>query len=189
MDADLPLESDPRPAGGKPHRERVRGHRRHHHGRRWWRPLALAAAALQAGLAAVYYAKAVPPAPPAAAPEPRLIGMWLSDPDATIGAMQQTRRVTDQEELELRRTKFKTIVTYTETTITIRAGDAETTEPYEVLSKEDDAVVIRHKLNEATMVDHIRFIGLNHYTVESQAPDNATGPKQTTQAEYFRRIR
>jgi hypothetical protein len=114
--------------------------------------------------------------------EPRLIGAWQSDADANIGELRRTQTITDQQERELRKTKFKTKVTYTDKMMaTDEDGDVETQE-YQVVSINGDDVVITTWFNTTRQEEevHIRFTGPDTYWLEV---------KQFGLTECFRRVR
>jgi hypothetical protein len=114
--------------------------------------------------------------------EPRLIGVWQSDADANIGELRRTQSITDQQERELRRTKFKTKVTYTDKMMaTDEDGDVES-QGYQVVSINGDDVVITTWFNTTRQEEevHIRFTGPDTYWLQV---------KQFGLNECFRRVR
>jgi hypothetical protein len=117
--------------------------------------------------------------------EPRLIGVWQSDPDANIGELRRTQTITDQQERELRKNSFKTKVTYTDN---MMATDQDGTDrdvemqSYQIVSKEGDEVVIKTWFNATRQEEEvrIRFVGADSYWLEA---------KQFGLIECFRRVR
>jgi hypothetical protein len=115
--------------------------------------------------------------------EPRLIGAWKSDADATIAALRKKRPVTDTQEQAMRKLFGKMTITYTATTFTYDLNGTVETLPYTVVSRNGDCIdcktrgVIKKDEDE---VVHICFVGADEYWVETSFSDVV---------ECFRRIR
>jgi len=113
-------------------------------------------------------------------PEPRLIGIWMTDANATIAEKRTTQWISDADELKLRRQPI-TVITFTATTVTMRPHSAPNPQPYEIVSKDGDQVVMKTWF-EATKKDEefpIRFDGKNAFWLEA---------KMFSVNECFRRI-
>ena len=93
--------------------------------------------------------------------EPRLIGTWRSDADATIAELRKTQTVTEEREQGLRKLFGKMKITYTDKMFTTELDGVVNSQPYQVISKDATSVVIKTKpdlLNQDGLV-RIRFIG------------------------------
>jgi hypothetical protein len=123
-------------------------------------------------------AKEEPPEPP----EPRLIGTWLVDSDATISEIRTTRRISDEEELAMRR-QYRTVVKFLPTMMTIRFSGQAEPQPYEMVSKDDsNSIVVIKTFFRATNKDEevkIRFVGNDTFFLEIP---------QLSLKQWFRRI-
>jgi hypothetical protein len=78
--------------------------------------------------------------------DPRLIGTWQSDADATIMEIRKARPVTEKQEEAIRKLFGKMKITYTDATVTIELNGVVDTQPYQVVSKDGESV-IRESLN------------------------------------------
>jgi hypothetical protein len=118
--------------------------------------------------------------------EPRLIGTWKSDPEATLAELRRTRGITAEEEREARKNCFKTKVTFTDRMIATELDGVVEAQPYQIVSLEGDVVVIsswfalRHQNEDL----YIRFVGNDTYWIESQQ----FGETKSVM-ECFRRVR
>jgi hypothetical protein len=75
--------------------------------------------------------------------DPRLVGIWFTDADLTIDELRKTERMNEQRELEYRRNRFRTIVTFTDTTLTIQAGADASTQPYKLVRSDQDTLIFK----------------------------------------------
>jgi hypothetical protein len=135
---------------------------------------------------ALHFAQRVaePPTPP----EPRLIGTWYSDADATIEEFRKIQPMSDEDELVKRRGRYKTAVTYTGDKVKTQVVDDKPNErTYEVMSKNANRVVLKMWLGDAQQEVRIRFEGENRYWLEFDLPP-ADGVKLPPVKECFRRI-
>ncbi|HEY1375987.1 MAG TPA: hypothetical protein VGF55_04300, partial [Gemmataceae bacterium] len=100
--------------------------------------------------------------------DPRLIGAWRSDADATFAELRKSRPVTDEQEQKLRTVFGHLKVTYTDTIFTTDFDGAVASQPYQVISKDATSVVIETKspLSGQDEPVRIRFIGNDMYWVE-----------------------
>lgn len=115
-------------------------------------------------------------------PDARLIGTWLSDADATIAAHKKAQTVTDAQEQALRKLFGKMKVTYTAKTITTDLDGVGDTQPYRVVSKDAESVVVT-SYNALTKKDEqfrIRFEGADTYWIDVEG---------FNLSERFRRVR
>src|SRR5262249_34669970 len=67
--------------------------------------------------------------------DPRLIGTWQSDADATITELRKARPVTDKQEEAMRKLFGNMKITYTDATITTELNGVVDTQPYQVVSR------------------------------------------------------
>lgn len=113
--------------------------------------------------------------------DPRLIGTWQSDADATIAELRNTRPLTDEQDAKLRTLFGKMKVTYTETTITTDFEGKVDTQPYQVVSKDGDTIMVKSwsALSKQDEVYRIRFVGTDRYWVDVE---------RFAMSECFRRI-
>jgi hypothetical protein len=101
-------------------------------------------------------------------PDPRLIGAWQSDADATIEQLRKVRPVTEAVERDARKKFGRMRVTYTAATFTMEKGAEVDVVPYQVVRKDADSVVIRTR-PAADMPDiefRVRFVGPDVYWVD-----------------------
>jgi hypothetical protein len=157
------------------HRHRHR-HRRLQRQAAWKRTLAgvsiIAAALVVGGLAigAAYIftrppAEAAPAAtddePKPTTGDPRLVGRWLTDLDATIEQMKEKTPLTDQQELQIRRQRQISVLTFTDTTLTIQIKGKPDTQPYHLVSSGGDRLVLRtwFVASKSEEEIRIRFVG------------------------------
>jgi hypothetical protein len=100
--------------------------------------------------------------------DPRLIGAWRSDADATFAELRKSRPVTDEQEQKLRKVFGRLKVTYTDTMITTDFDGVVESQPYQVISKDATSVVIKTKspLSGQDEPMRIRFIGNDMYWIE-----------------------
>src|SRR5262249_8038814 len=117
--------------------------------------------------------------------EPRLIGTWQSDADATIADQRRIRPVTDSQEAALRKLFGRMKITYTETTFTTDFDGKLETKPYQVVRKSSDSVVIKahSALSNQEEEITIRFMDPNTYRVEIRS-ELLRSPLN----EYFKRV-
>jgi hypothetical protein len=113
--------------------------------------------------------------------ESRLIGTWQSDADATITELRKSRPVTNKQEQAMRKLFGRMKITYTKTTLTTDFDGSLDTQPYQVVSKDRDSVVIKSwfALSKKDEQFRIRFIGSDVYWVDVE---------QFALSECFRRI-
>jgi len=97
----------------------------------------------------------------------RLIGTWKSDADATIAEMRKNRPVAEQQEQALRKIFGRVKVTYTATTLTSDFDGVVETQPYQVVRKDRDSVVIktRSPISKAEEEFTIRFADSDTYWI------------------------
>jgi hypothetical protein len=110
----------------------------------------------------------------------RLLGTWQSDADATIAEMRKTRPVTDKQEQAMRKVFGKMKITYTKTTITTDFDGVVESQPYHLVSKAGDSIVIKSWSNLSNQEEEfrIRFVGADTYWVDVQ---------QVNVSEFFKR--
>ncbi|HEX4591976.1 MAG TPA: hypothetical protein VH120_18725 [Gemmataceae bacterium] len=125
--------------------------------------------------AAVYFVKARPG-------DPRLIGTWQSDADATIAEMRKAKVVTEQQEKALRKLFGRMKITYSPTTFTTELDGVLETRPYQVLSRDRESVVLKEwsSLTNKEEQYRIRFIDRDTYWVDVE---------QFKLSECFRRLK
>lgn len=101
--------------------------------------------------------------------DPRLIGTWKSDADATIAEMCKTRSLTDEQEQKLRTIFGKMKITYKETTFTSEMDGVVDTQTYQVVSKDSDSVVLKagSGLTNKDEQIRIRFSDNDTYWIEA----------------------
>lgn len=111
----------------------------------------------------------------------RLIGTWQSDANATIAGIKAARTVTDTQEAAMRKLFGRMKLTYTADTITTELDGPPDTQPYQVVSKDGDSVVIKSwfALSKKDEQFRIRFVGNDTYWVDVE---------QFSISECFRRI-
>jgi hypothetical protein len=164
---------------GKPQRRHERHRHRHRRLQRqaaWKRTLAgvsiIAAALVVGGLAigAAYYFTRLP-APASTADtddeikattgDPRLVGRWLTDLDATIEQLKEKTPLTDQQELQVRRQRQISVLTFTDTTLTIQIKGKPDTQFYNVASAAGDRLVLTtwFAASKSEEEIRIRFVG------------------------------
>jgi hypothetical protein len=105
--------------------------------------------------------------------DPRLIGTWKSDADATIAEMKKTRTLTDDVEQKLRTHVFgKMKVTYTATTLTTDFDGKVESQAYQILGKDADSVTMKtySPLTQEDVIVLIRFVGTDTYWIEMDLP-------------------
>jgi hypothetical protein len=128
------------------------------------------------------------PEPEPEPPEPRLIGIWLTDSNATIAEVRTTRWISESDELKMRREPI-TVITFTATTVTMRPYSVTKPQHYEIINKGGDQIVLKTWF-EATKKDDefpIRFDGNDVFWFEAKMP-SADG-KMVSIKECFRRIK
>jgi hypothetical protein len=128
-----------------------------------------------AAWAAMHFAKGRPG-------DPRLIGTWQSDADATIAELRKARPVTDEQEQGMRKLFGRMKITYAATTFTTDLDGTVETHPYQVVSKDAESVVVkfRFSLTNKDELFRIRFVGADTYWVDVE---------QFKLSECFRRIK
>jgi len=114
--------------------------------------------------------------------EPRLIGTWQSDADATIAEMRKSRPVTAEQEQKLRMIFGRMKITYTATTVTSDFNGTVDTQPYQVVGKGADWVVLkaRFAISKRDEQFTIRFDGSDAYWADTEG---------FTVSECFRRVK
>jgi hypothetical protein len=114
--------------------------------------------------------------------DPRLIGIWQSDADATITELRKARPVTDKQEVAMRKLFGKMKITYTDATITTELNGVVDNQPYQVVSRDGESVVVKSwsALSKKDEQWRLRFIGSDTYWVDVE---------QFALSECFRRIR
>src|SRR5262249_35101989 len=118
--------------------------------------------------------------------DPRLIGTWQSNADATIAEQRKVRPITESQEVALRKLFGKVKITYTDKTLTTEFDGVSTTMSYEVVKKNSDSVVIKSR-SDVTNQDQeltITFVGPDTYVLEIKSE-----LVQYPLKEYFKRIR
>lgn len=161
MDSDP--KPDPQPTGehhGRRRHRRSRGHRSERFRRAWARfgrwavilAAAVAGGAVTWGAMQLYHQATHP------TPEPRLIGTWVSDPDRSIEEIRKTREIPDAAELDMRRRMFKTMITFRPDTITTDVnGELDEPQPYRVVRRTDDGVVLKYWVRATMEEEEVRF--------------------------------
>lgn len=100
--------------------------------------------------------------------DPRLIGTWKSDADATIAHRKTTHQVTEKNEEALRKLFGKMTITYTARDLTTNFDGTIETQTYQVVSKDAESVTIRtyspFEKKDATL--RIRFVDADTYWVD-----------------------
>jgi len=144
------MEPEPRrPAAPRPKRRRPAA-------RRGWNPVVVGAS-VGAGLlvvaavvwAAVHFTKS-------GRGDPRLIGTWKSDADATIAELRKSRPVTDKQEQALRQIFGKLTITYTATAMTTDFEGKVETHSYRMIAKDEDSVVFKTTSAETKAENEVR---------------------------------
>ena len=165
----------------KPPREDSR--RRRRPARRGWNPLIIGTSAVGLALVVValtwmvlHFTKS------SRRGEPRLIGSWQSDADATIAERRKSRPVTEQQEQAMRKLFGKMKITYTDTTVTSELDGVLDTQPYQVTNKDGESAMIKFwsALSKKDEIARIRFIDNDTYWVDAE---------QFAFSECFRRIK
>lgn len=134
---------------------------------------------------AVHFVKSRTPAtsapPEATSTGVRLVGTWRSDADATIAEIRKSRTVTDSQEQAFRKLFGKMRITYTDKTLTTDMNGIKETQPYQVVSKDATAVVLKSwsALNKRDEETRLRFTDNNTYWIDSE---------QFKLSECFRRV-
>jgi hypothetical protein len=126
----------PRPGGRRAEKEAKVAKRQQLIARAKTAGIALAVVALLGTVAYLFWPQAR---------DPRLYGAWQSDANATITEMRKHRTLSATEEKEFR-AMFGRKLTYEAGSVTIEGGDKGGTQPYRVMSKDQDSVVIRMRL-------------------------------------------
>ncbi|MFO0810321.1 MAG: hypothetical protein U0746_16990 [Gemmataceae bacterium] len=100
--------------------------------------------------------------------EPRLLGTWQSDADTTIAELRKTRDIPDDREQKLRQVFGKMKVTYTAKTVTVDFDGDVDTQPYQVVEKGIDIVVLKHWSKESKKDEQfrIRFDDADTYWID-----------------------
>ncbi|HEX4590751.1 MAG TPA: hypothetical protein VH120_12515 [Gemmataceae bacterium] len=80
--------------------------------------------------------------PQPVAGDPRLVGTWVADIDTTIADLQEKKPLTDPEELDLRRKKRTSILTFTGEALTIQISGKVDTQPYTLAKSDGDTLVL-----------------------------------------------
>ena len=103
--------------------------------------------------------------------DPRLIGTWKSDADATIAELRKVRAVTEQQERAMRNLFGKMVITYAAKTFTTDFDGKLNTQPYQVMSKDRDSVVLKSWSFTANKDEQyrIRFTDSDTYWVDAEA--------------------
>src|SRR5688572_19032933 len=70
--------------------------------------------------------------------EPRLVGTWKSDAEATIAERRKSHAVTDQQAEAMRKLFGKMKVTFTDKTVTTEFDGVVETQPYQVVKRDAD---------------------------------------------------
>lgn len=115
--------------------------------------------------------------------DPRLIGAWKSDADATIAALRKKRPVTEKQEQFMRTLFGKMTITYTATNHTWELDGTVETQPYTVVSRDGDCIGLKTRSalkKDQDEVYRICFVGDDEYWVEVTWSDVV---------ECFRRVR
>jgi hypothetical protein len=181
------MEPESRRSKSKYQRQKIKVHKRRRNrrlGRRIAFGLMLVFAVLAAGgggiWAVVHFAKPQVEDPaaggPVEPPEPRLIGMWLSDGDSTIAELRTNKIIaSNDEELNLRKRFYNTVVTYTANTMTTNTRGRVDSQRYDV-GKDGDVVVLKIHIRKVDDKSEfltfeekeirIRFDGDNTYWLE-----------------------
>jgi hypothetical protein len=141
--------------------------------------------------AALYFSRPVPPPPQSLAEgehpravtgDPRLVGIWFTDPDLTIDELRRAERMSEREELEKRRTRFRTIVTFTDATLTIQAGTDASTQPYQLVRSDKESAVFKTWFASIQKDEEVRVLFVAPDVLKFDAPRLAL-------MDYFRRIK
>ena len=150
--------------------------------RRSWNPLVIGASAAGVAVVVVAFTWMAMHFSKAPRGESRLIGTWQSDADETVAAQRKSRPVTVGQEQAMRRLFGRMKVTYTETTATTDFDGNLDTQPYQVISKNEDSVVIKcwSAFSKKDEQFRIRFVGSDTYWVDAD---------QFAFSECFRRIK
>jgi hypothetical protein len=100
--------------------------------------------------------------------DPRLIGTWQSDADATIAHRKTTHAVTEKNEAAMRKLFGKLKITYTARDLTTDLNGVVETLPYQVVSKDAESVTIREysPLEKKDVVVRIRFVDADTYWID-----------------------
>ena len=177
------------------HKER---HRRLSAQQAWKRTLAglsLLAASLVLGGAAIgvalYFSKTTQPSqqagaagdePQAPVGDPRLVGSWFSDPDLTIDEVRQKERMSEQKELEYRRKRAETILTFTPTDLTIQVNTGATTQPYAIVRSDNKGIVFKTWFKALTKDEEVTVTFIAPEVIKFDAPN-------LSMVDFFRKIK
>jgi hypothetical protein len=187
----------PEPRQRRKHRrkERVRSLRRKRAFNRTMAVLALLAGTVIVGgaavLAAVYVVKPPPPPPEtlkegehpkAVTGDSRLVGIWITDVDLTIDELRKTERMSEQTELQYRRNRPVTAVTFTDTTLTIQAGAEPSTQPYRLARSDADLLVFKTWFASTQKDEEVRVRFVAPDVLKFDSPN-------LKMVDYFRRIK
>lgn len=150
--------------------------------RRGWNPVVVGVSVAGAVLVVAAIVVAVVYVGKARRGDPRLIGTWQSDADATIADLNTTRTVTDQQEQLMRKLFGRLKVTYTDKTLTTDLDGKVETHPYQVVRQEGDSVVVKSwsDLSKKDEEVRIQFVGNDTYWVHVP---------QANLRECFRRVK
>jgi hypothetical protein len=183
------MDPEPKPdpeAAGDPgrRRRRVRAPRsgRARRAWRWVARAAVVAVAALAGGAAVWLVIQAGRPVAAVPPEPRLIGTWVSDADATIAELHKSRDVSDAEELDLRRRLFKTVMTFSADSLTTDVNGDVDARPYRVVRRTDDGVILKYRIEASMQEEEVRITFLGPDRIRLDLP-------QFSLTEFYRRVR
>jgi hypothetical protein len=101
----------------------------------------------------------------------RLIGTWKSDADATIAELRKSRTVTDKQEAAMRKLFGKMTITYAAKTYTTEFDGKLDTQPYQIVSKDRDSVVLKSwsPIENKEVQFRIRFTDSGTYWVDVES--------------------
>jgi hypothetical protein len=189
------MTPEARPRRKHRRKERVRSLRRKRAFNRTLAIASLLAAAVVIGGAAVaaalYLTKPPPPPPPSLAEgehpkavtgDPRFVGIWITDVDLTIDELRKTERMSEQKELEYRRSRPVTAVTFTDTTLTIQSGAEPSTQKYTVVPSNADALVFKTWFASTQKDEEVRVRFVAPDVLKFDSPN-------LKMMDYFRRIK
>lgn len=121
--------------------------------------------------------------------EPRLIGAWQRDGDASIAEMQKDGPLPNDLALAFRKSFLtKMTIKYTATTMTIESGGIVDQQPYKIISKNDNGLVftVWFDATKSTEEVKIRFLGDDLYRSDIEI---VNGDNKSVSTECYRRIR
>jgi hypothetical protein len=189
------LSPEPRRRRKHRHKERHRRLRRQQAWKRTLAALSLLALSLVLGGAAIgaalYFSKTPQPSQQGVTDgeetkgstgDERLVGSWFSDPDLTIDELRQKERMSEQKELEYRRKRAQTILTFSATDLTIQIHTGATTQPFSVVRTDKDSIVLKTWFKALNKDEEVKLTFIAPEVLKFDAPHLGL-------VDYFRKIK